>query len=418
MSGPEAKQGTMGHLRLAVGVAVTALLVLAGCGSGDDDSEVSGEPIKIGAPIDLTGPAGAAGADALAGAELAVAVLNDAGGLLGRPIELISRDNETKPEVAVEEARRLVEEDGVVALLAPASSGAALAVSTSVAKPLQVPLFTHSSNTDALTIGEFHKYIFALGPSALMEAKAQARALAEEQHTKYALIGADYEGGHANVNAFKRYLTEFKPEVEYSLELYPPLGETDFTSHINRLIADEPDFVYSVLFGADLVAFTKQGNAVGLFDRVEFSSLYDSTTLRALGDDAPEGVRAYGRAPFYAVGTPEVATMIEAFHEETGDYPSDFAIMGYDAVWAWAQGVEAAGSTEADEVVAALEGSTVETLRGSVTLREIDHQADVPEYYGTITHDSEYGFPIWADPQEIPGADILLSEDEVVALRE
>jgi branched-chain amino acid transport system substrate-binding protein len=410
------------------------VMIASACGGDDDEGEVSsagggdseeggdeggGEPIKLGSAIDLSGPVAATGKDALLGMELAVDQLNAGEGVLGRQVDFITRDNQSKPEVAVEEARKLIEEEGVVALIAPASSAAALAVSTSVAKPMQIPMFTHSSNTDALTVSEFHPYIFALGPNALMESNAQAKALAEEGHATYALIAADYEGGHANIETFKEFIQEYQPGVEFVAELYPPLGEQDYTSYINRLVGAEPDFVFSVLFGGDLIAFTKQANAVGFFDQVPFTSLYDSTTLQALATDAPEGARGYGRAPFFAIDNPEMNEFVEAFRDANGGtYPSDWSVMGYDAVMAWAQGVEAAGSTDADAVVEALETNPIQTLRGEVTLRAVDHQANVPEYYGTITNaDNEFGFPIWSDPQEIPGDEIILPEEDVLERR-
>lgn len=403
-------------------------IVSAACGSDSKDSskgttdtsaaKEAGPPIKLGTAIDLSGPVASTGKDALAGMQFAVDELNAGKGVLGRKVDFISRDNQSKPEVAVEEARKLVEEDKVVALMAPASSAAALAVSVSVAQPLKMPMFTHSSNTDALTVKQFHPYIFSLGPNALMESNAQAKALSSEKYVKYGLIAADYEGGHANIETFKEYIKKYNPNVSFVVELFPPLGEKDYTSYINKLISAKPDFVFSVLFGGDVIAFTQQAKAVDFFSKVPFTALYDSTTLKALGADAPEGVRGYGRAPFFALETPQAKKFIQDFKAKTGDYPADWTVMGYDVVMAWAQGVEAAGKTDADAVVAALETTKITTLRGEVSLRKVDHQANVPEYFYTITKpDPTYGFAIGSDVHEIPGDDIILSEAEVLKRR-
>ncbi|MDX6234681.1 MAG: branched-chain amino acid transport system substrate-binding protein [Nocardioidaceae bacterium] len=412
-------------LALLLGLA----LVSAACGNDkktDSSSQgttattakEAGPPIKLGSAIDLSGGVAATGKDALAGMQYAVDELNAGKGVIGRKIDFITRDNQSKPEVAVEEARKLVEGDKVVALMAPASSAASLAVSTSVSKTLKIPMFTHSSNTDALTVKSFHPYIFSLGPNALMESNAQAKALSAEKYTKYGLLAADYEGGHANIETFKEYIKKYNPNVTFTVELFPPLGEKDYTSYINKIISAKPDFVFSVLFGGDLIAFSKQAKAVGFFEKVPFTALYDSTTLKALGADAPEGTRGYGRAPFFAVKTPQAQKFTTDFHAKTGGYPSDWTIMGYDVVMAWAQGVEKAGTTDADPVVAALETTKIKTLRGDVNLRKVDHQADVPEYYGVITKpDPVFGFPIWSNPKEIPGADILLPEADVLKRR-
>ena len=401
--------------RLAVAGAATLALVLSACGGSDKGSD---DVIKVGAPINLSGALAATGKDALAGAKLAVAELNESGGVLGRKVKLIVRDNQSKPEVAVEASRKLVEEEGVVALLAPASSAEALAVSSSVSGPMQIPLFTHSANSDAVTVKSFQKYVFALGPNSLMESKAQAKVLAELPAKRWGLLAADYEGGHANIDAFKRYIKEYKPDVEFVTELYPPLGSTDYTPYVNKMLAAEPDYVFSVLFGGDLIAFSKQAKDLQFFGKVPFTSLYDSTTLKALGGDAPVGARGYGRAPFFALTSPAAKEFTDAFRKANNSYPADWSYLGYDAINVWAAGVEKAGTTDADPLVAALEKGAFKSTRGDLSFRSLDHQANAPEYYYTITEsDPTYGFSIGKDAQEIPGADILLSEDEITTLR-
>lgn len=401
----------------AIAVAVAITTAACGSGSGEDDGAGSG-PIKLGAPIDISGGLAATGKDVLAGAELAVEQLNEDGGVLGRQVELIVRDNQSKPEVAVEEARKLVEDEGVVALLGPASSAAALAVSTSVSGPMKTLMFTNSANSSALTVDSFQPYLFALGPNSLMESKGQAKVLAEGPARKYGLLAADYEGGHANVDAFKEFMKGYLPDVEFVKELYPPLGSKDYTPYINQLLSAKPDYVFSVLFGGDLIAFTKQAQAVGFFDKIKFTALYDTTTLAALADDAPVGVRGYGRAPFFAVDTPQAKEFTEAFKAKNDKYPADWSFLGYDAIMLWAQAVEEGETLDSDELLPVLEDGEWESLRGPIKVREVDHQANAPEYYYDITAvDPEFGVPIGENAVEIPGDEIMLSEQEVLERR-
>lgn len=86
--------------------------------------------------------------------------------------------------------------------------------------------------------------------------------------------------------------------------------------------------------------------------------------------------------------------------------------MAYDAVKVWAQGVEKAGKVDPDALVTALEGADVETLRGSVQMRAVDHQAAVPVYSGVVTQDTEFGFPAWNDVETIAGDQVWLTEEE------
>jgi branched-chain amino acid transport system substrate-binding protein len=90
---------------------------------------------------------------------------------------------------------------------------------------------------------------------------------------------------------------------------------------------------------------------------------------------------------------------ISQYKTAYGSYPNEFAIIGYTAVQAWEQAVRKAGSFDGGKVTAALAGSTVTTMRGDITIRACDHQAEVPEYTGTIAPapSPRYGAPLWTN---------------------
>jgi ABC-type branched-subunit amino acid transport system substrate-binding protein len=98
-------------------------------------------------------------------------------------------------------------------------------------------------------------------------------------------------------------------------------------------------------------------------------------------------------------------------------YPPDWAIMAYDAVKLWAEGVEKAGSVDADELVGALEGHEFDSLRGKLTIRPSDHQASAPLFSGTVRPNREVGFPTYKDVEVTPGDQVWLSEDDVKKLQ-
>ncbi|MGH9246761.1 MAG: ABC transporter substrate-binding protein [Acidimicrobiales bacterium] len=409
-----------------VAVAIGLVLIGAGCARGlesnDGDEAGSaaapeGEPIKIGMATTLSGPVAIFGDANRNGAQLAVDELNEAGGVLGRPVELIVRDDEARPEEGARIARDLITGDGVAALLGPVSSGVALSI-TEIAAERQVPFLVHTSNTEALTVEAFHPYLVSVVPNTGMEARAQAVDLAEEDLAEWATIAPNYEFGQRQTATFVDTLAQLNADADIVEQQWPQLGEADFQPFITSLLSAGPDAVYSPLFAGDLVTFTRQASNLGFFDEVFFTALYETDALRELGSTVDlEGVRAYSRCPF-TIDTPEMADFVAAYQAQfDDDVPSDWACMAYDAVKLWAAVVEAVGSLDSDAFTQTVEGFEFTSLRGDTFIRPIDHQAAIGSYIGELVFDEELGFYVYGDMEVIPAEDIWLSEDEVTALR-
>jgi branched-chain amino acid transport system substrate-binding protein len=113
--------------------------------------------------------------------------------------------------------------------------------------------------------------------------------------------------------------------------------------------------------------------------------------------------------------------MMQAFVEshlaKTGRYPTDWAVLGYDAVQALRQGVEKAGSIDTEVVKDALRGMTIETTRGKLFFREIDNQLSASAYWGRVADDPAYDFPIYEDLVEFRAETIWRPEAEILAAR-
>ncbi len=156
-------------------------------------------------------------------------------------------------------------------------------------------------------------------------------------------------------------------------------------SDINQLMAEPAPAIYSNLFGADLIVFTKQAKAAGLFEKKVFSGLYDSTVLKQLGADVPKGAIGFERAPWFGLDDPKATEFIKAFETTNSHEPSSWSLLvAGNSVNVWAAAVAKAGTTDGDAVVKALENGTYPTFRGPVAFRPEDHQAPVGEYYGKI----------------------------------
>ncbi len=373
-------------------------------------------PIKIGMATALSGSIALFGQANKQAAQLAVDQLNADGGVLGRQVELIVKDSQAKPEVGAQLARDMIISDGISALLGPVSSAVALA-ETEVSKERKVPFIIHTSNTEALTVDQFQKYLVSVVPNTRMEAKAQGVDLASSQYTKWATIAPNYEFGQRQTGTFVDTLKENNAKAQIVEQQWPELGESDYQPFITSILSAKPEAVYSPLFAGDLVTFTKQAANLGFFDQVYFTALYETDALRELGDSVDlEGVRAYSRCPF-TIDTPQMKEFVQTFKDKYDTVPSDWACMAYDAVNVWAQIVEKNGSLDADQFAETAGGFKFTSLRGDTEIREIDHQAAVASYIGELTFDKDLGFYVYGNINAVPAEQTWLSPDEVTKAR-
>ncbi|NBS65009.1 MAG: hypothetical protein EBT33_11775 [Betaproteobacteria bacterium] len=371
--------------------------------------------IKVGLTTDFTGIAAAFTRSTLQGAQMAVADINEAGGVLGRKFVLLTRDSQLKPDLGTTHTRDLITRENVDILIGPNSSAVGLTV-TAVAKQYQKPVIMTTANTPRLPMELFHPQFFTLVPSGLMEARAMAEVLGP-MGKRFAFIGGDYEASHQTLKYFKDRLATVNPSATFVAEAWPKLGEPEYSSFITRLTSAKPDVLFSYLWGADFVGFARQAKPYGLFDRMKVGTLLFMDDLKALGPDMPNGVYGQMRAPFFALQGEAISRFTERYRARFNDWPADWAIMAYESMLVYAAAIRKAGSVEAQALTKAIETTEFDLLRGKVSFRGIDHQADVPSFIGRTTTDSRYPFKILADVSRVPAQKIWPSEDEVRASR-
>lgn len=396
---------------------LTLLLVLLFALVSISAAQDAPPPLKIGFVADQTGVGYLFAQSQLAGLQIALNEINAAGGILGRPVEFIIRDAQLRADVGATIARQMILEDKVELLLGPTSSSVALAVSE-VARENKVVIAFHTSNSIALTTTQGHPYMVQVVPNTTMEARAVARFASELPYTDWAAIGPDYAFGRDSFAAFQPALLELNPNVSLLTEQWPRLGDRDLTPFISAIQAVAPEALYGNLWGDQLVTFVQQAAPLGLFEDMTYVGLFDTDFMKSIGGDLPEGLLGYARAPFYAIDTPQMETFVAAHRKLTaGQYPSDWAIMTYDAVYALKTAVEIAGTTEGDAVAAALDDMSFNSLRGELTIRACDHMANVGEYIGFSTNESDFGFPIMTDITFVPAEEIWNTCEEVEEMR-
>lgn len=349
------------------------------------------------------------------GWQLALEEINADGGVLGRPIEVISRDDGGNPGDAITVANELVRREGVEMLMGTILSHVGLAVSDYAAR--RRTLFLASEPlTDALVWSKGNKYTFRLRPGTYVQAAMLAERAAELEATRWAIVAPNYEYGQSAVEAFKSLLKERRPEVTFVEEQWPPLFKIDAGVVTQALAAAEPEAIFNVTFGTDLVKFVRQGSLRGLFEgRTVVSMLTgEPEWLNPLGDEAPEGWIVTGY-PWDSLDTPAHTAFREAYEARFDAPPRMGSVVGYTSLHALAKAMETAGTTDTDAVIAALRGLELDTPFGPIRFRTVDQQSTMGTFVGRTTVKGDRGALV--DWEYKDGADYLPPQDVVESWR-
>jgi branched-chain amino acid transport system substrate-binding protein len=368
--------------------------------------------VTVGLTAIVSGPIAELGQTGLQGVQLAVDDLNAKGGVLGKQVKLVTADTNLSPATGATNVRDFILKDHAVAIFGPVSSAVAVA-EEGVAAKYKTPIFFSTSNDLALATKNYTKYMFQVVPNTEMEPAAVARYLADavgKKHITIATITPDYSFGRDTVASFLKSLKADGVDFTVKAQETPKVGASQYTTYIAALIAAHPDYTFIGQFGGDLVTLTKQAEGFGFFKQTIPMAMYGRAQLKALKGKVTPGAIAWDRAPFWAMKGPGMENFSNEYHAKYHEWPSAWAVMGYTAVEAWAQGAKTAGSFNGDKVSAALSGATVDTIRGPIHLRACDHQGDVGEYVGRISAkvDAKYGFQTYSQSGEVAAKDIIL----------
>ncbi|MEJ2716081.1 MAG: ABC transporter substrate-binding protein [Deltaproteobacteria bacterium] len=371
---------------------------------------------KIGVLEPFSGPYAIYGEEAYAACQVAANELNAKGGVLGRKVVLVKKDTKGDVATGVRQANDMILRDKVNAIVGPTSSGVLLGV-IEVTKEHKVIHLSSIANTEKATLLRIHPYYFQVVPNSHMESQAIANYLKKVKFKTYVTIALDYEWGHSTVELLKQELAKTKPNAKQIGEFWPPLKETNFSSYITATLNLKPDLVVGILAGSAYQTFIRQARGYKFFKKVAFLSHGFEGDVMAVGKEFPVGMRMYSRAAFYAVNTPKMKKFIEAYRKVKKAYPTCWAILSYDCVMAIADAVKQAKSFDRDKVAKALETMQLNTLRGKLSFRAIDHQMNSPEYFATSYYDKKKGFALGKDVVVVPGESLFRSPEQVKKLR-
>jgi branched-chain amino acid transport system substrate-binding protein len=349
------------------------------------------------------------------GMDLAIEEINAKGGVDGKKLEVISRDDGANPGEAVLVAEELVTRENVAVIAGTFLSNVGLAVAN-FAGQKKVFFLAAEPLTDKIVWQNGNKYTFHLRPSTYMQVAMLMPAAIAAKKKKWALVYPNYEYGQSAAESFKALLKKAQPDVEFVTEQAPPLGKIDAGAVAQAIDDAKPDAIFNVLFGADLAKFVREGNTRGVFKNRTVVSLLSGEPeyLDPLKDEAPTGWTVTG-FPWDKIKTPEYLAFLHAYQKKYNDYPRLGSVVGYMTIQSLAAGFAKAKSTDTEKLVAAFRGLKVDSPFGPFLYRASDHQATMGAYVGQIA--LEGGKGIMVNFKYVDGASVLPSDAEVKKLR-
>ncbi len=349
------------------------------------------------------------------GWELAVEQINASGGLLGKKLEIVSRDDNGQPGDAVRVAEELVNREKVSFLIGTFPSNVGLAVA-SFAKEKKVLFIAAEPLTDKIVWDQGNRYTFRLRASTYMQTAMLVPDAVKLNKKRWAIVYPNYEYGQAATAAFKKLMQEKQPGVEFVIEQAPPLGKIEAGAVVDAIAAAKPDAIFSSLFGADLAKFVREGNTRDLFKGKPVFNLLagEPEYLDPLKDETPAGWYVTGY-PWQDIKTPEHTAFLNAYQAKFKDYPRLGSIVGYSTVQSAAAVIKKAGTLDTEKLVDAMKGLEHMTPVGKVVYRPQDNQSTMGAYVGKLALKDGKG--VMVDWYYADGAKFLPSDDDVKKMR-
>ena len=357
------------------------------------------EPIKIGHINSMSGGTGQlCGIPDLTGVKMAVEEINQAGGILGRPLKVISRDDKLSPEVGVRQAKDLILNEKVHWIQGMVSSAVGLAVSA-FGKENKVIVIVTNAASQSLTEEKGHRYIFHTNTNTVCYARVMANGVVKfwPGLKKVFTLCPDYEYGHQMQKQFMEAYTKLVPDARIVGELWPKLGTQDFTPYVAKIMGSGCDLLYTATWGGDMTSFTKTAWPFGLFKKIkvvgENWGLTDYLSPMFNMEENPEGGLGGSHYPFWLIDNPLSNAFWPKFKKVAGQNPGACAPMGYATVFYMKKAIEKAGSLETEKIIDAAEGLEFDSVFGRLKIRECDHQTTLPFWVGIITKDAKAPAP-------------------------
>jgi branched-chain amino acid transport system substrate-binding protein len=357
-------------------------------------------PIKIGAQGVSSGSHADYGRQIQMGARFAAEEINAKGGIMGRKVEILYRDDELNNEVALKNARYF-KSQGVHFMVGTDSSGVALALGPVLPELDIIQIFTHAATeklNEELVFKKGIKHIFRGSVPVYQDAILPALVFKDNKDIKrIANLGADYEYGRTSWAMFQNTLKKYRPDIEVVGETWAPFFTADFTPHLSALAAKKPDLIFATPWAGEAVLMLRQATTLGIFNdiKVWWQCMGGSVdVMEGIARDVATGkfkdkLWATARYIWNWPDTAENKKFVSGFTERWGRLPNYSAECTYSAIFALKAAVEKARSVRTADVIKALEGLELSTPAGKRVYRPEDHQAVYNVPAGRVTFNKE-----------------------------
>jgi ABC-type branched-chain amino acid transport systems, periplasmic component len=371
------------------------------------------EPIRIGEINSYKAFPSALGPYRL-GWQLAVDEINASGGVLGRKIEVISRDDNGNPSDAVRVAEELVSREGISLLVGTFASHVALAVSD-FARQRKVLLIAAQTFSEKVVWSQGHEYAFSVRPNTQVQTAMLAAEAIKIKAKRWAVIFPDYEFGQTAAASFKKEILAKHPDATFT-DFPVPFGKADGGALVQAVTENKPDAIFSALFASDLIRLAREVAVRKAFNDMPVFNLLagEPEYLDSLKDDVPVGWTVTGY-PWNEIKTPEHERFLAMYRARYNDYPRVGSVAGYLAFHAVAEAIKKAGAADKDKVITAFEGLTVSSPFGRVTFRKVDHASTMGTFVGRLGRRDNA--PAMVDWHYVDATRFLPNEAEALALR-
>ncbi|MDR7438571.1 MAG: ABC transporter substrate-binding protein [Armatimonadota bacterium] len=378
------------------------------------------EPILVGEIVSASG-AFAVHQHGHHGATLAVEEINAKGGVLGRPLQLITRDDKSSGEEGVKAFRELAGM-GVVAVVGH-SFGATVLAASPLARDMRIPYLVNMGYTAEITEKDGHPYVFRTFTNERVFTRAFAEMVAKLPARRYCTIAVDFVYGRSGTAQILGSLRALRRDVEVlpGCQYWVPIGQMDFTPYITAILGQKPDaLLFAGMVAAPGEAFVKQAKAFRVFEQMQglhptLAMPGNSAGLRR--EDIPEGILTGSDLP-YPPPRPELRTFVEAYRRRWNHLPTEAAVHAYASIYLLKAGLEKAKQVDREALARALPGMTyLHPSHGWVKLRPFDNQSTAGWWFGRLTWDPTYGRAGLADPRYVEGEKYLLGEEQIRRLR-
>jgi branched-chain amino acid transport system substrate-binding protein len=349
------------------------------------------------------------------GWQLAVEEINAKGGVLGRKLEIVSRDDGATTGSATRVADELVTREGVSLLFGSFLSNVGVAMAD-YANQKKIVYIAAEPLTDAVTMAQGNRYTYRIRPNNFMQVGMLVDQAKASGAKRWAIVAPNYEYGQSAAAVFKRLIQERVPGAQIVTEQYPALGKIEAGATASAIEQAKPDGIFNVLFGPDLTQFVREGNTRGLFEGATVLSLLtgEPEWLLPLKDEVPEGWTVTGY-PWDEIKDPKHKAFVDAYRAKYNDTPRLGSLLGYMVVTMIRDTIERAGSTETEAIIKALEDAKFDTVAGPVTMRGIDNQSTMGAWVGKLVlKGASGGMTDWTYKD---GTSFMPTEAEVKAVR-